>query len=370
LSFSEYYKQLNIPSLVKKTENITSENVERVLSKNSWDISDFPTLISKAAEKYIEEIAVKSNKLTMQRFGKTIQIYIPLYISNYCDNSCLYCGYNVNNKTKRLKLSQQQILDEALILKKKGYRHILLLTGESQDRAGEKYILETIKTIAPHFSSIGLEIYPFETEGYKKLIEMGADSLTIYQETYNPECYEKYHVSGKKRNYEYRLDTPDRAGEAKFYRINLGALFGLYQWQYEAISLAFHLDYLQKKYWETKYSVSLPRIQSIGSDFRAPFEITDIEFAKLICAFRLIYPDVGINLSTRESALLRDNMIKLGVTMISAESGTSPGCYTGKNEEKQFDISDNRSLEEITTMLKSNGYDTVMKDWDKSYRSI
>ncbi|MFC1616654.1 2-iminoacetate synthase ThiH [Candidatus Margulisiibacteriota bacterium] len=327
-------------------------------------LRDFKRLISPEAFSDIESLAKKARQITKQRFGNTIQLYAPLYLGNICYNQCVYCGYNIKNKHKRVILNKSEILREGLILKEKGFNHILLLTGDAPKETSVSYIKKAIKILKPHFASISLEIYPLETAEYKELIQAGADSLTIYQETYHRPTYENMHLSGKKRDYDYRFDTPERAGKAGFYRINLGVLLGLYDWRYEALKLANHVDYLQKKYWQTKFSISIPRIQDMGQAFKSPHPVSDSDLVQLICAFRLVFPDLGITLSTREPAELRDHLLKLGITTISAESSTAPGGYTNKNNSEQFKVSDYRSLTEIKKLLQNNDFEPVMKDWD------
>ncbi len=296
-----------------------------------------------------------------------MQLFIPMYLSNVCYNNCSYCGFSMSNTYERITLTFDEIEKEALFLKEKGFQHILLLTGEA-DKSSVGYIAESIKRIQPHFSSIGIEIQPLSESDYGLMIQSGTDSLTVYQETYDPVAYAKYHTLGKKRNFKYRLDTPDRGGKAGFYRMNIGALMGLSDWRFEALSLAFHLTYLQKKYWQTKYAVSFPRIRDMVGQFTPAVDVTDVDLVQIICAFRLVFPDLGITLSTRESESLRNNMLKLGITTMSAESNTAPGGYLGKEHtEKQFETSDHRSLAEIKALLLLNGYEPVMKDWDKAF---
>jgi len=327
------------------------------------NLNQFKYLISEKALPNLEEIAQKAHKLTQQRFGNTLQIFVPLYLANVCYSNCVYCGYSVDRKFNRVVLNEERVLKEGLILKEKGFKHILLLTGEAPKETSVAYIKRCIKILKPHFASIGLEIYPLKTDEYKILIEAGADSLAVYQETYHKPTYKQMHLSGKKSNYDYRLDTPDRAGAAGFYRIHLGALLGLYEWKYEAVKLAKHIIYLQKKHWKTKFSVSMPRIQEMGHEFLQPYPVTDTDLVQFICAFRLTFPDLGITLSTREPASLRDRLLKLGITQISAESSTSPGGYSSDDGTNQFEVSDTRTLKDIKKLLVNAELEPVMKDW-------
>lgn len=363
--FSDEFHKIPIESLLNQIDSVTVPEVSAVLKNTKIKLHDFQKLISNSAQKYLEEMAQQAHNLTKQRFGATMQLYAPLYLSNYCQNQCVYCGYNASHHMPRKLLTNEEIAKEGKILKEKGFSHILLLTGESPQKAGLSYIQNAVAQLSKQFASIALEIYPMETHEYQSLIEAGADSLTIYQETYHKPTYEKVHLKGKKRDYTYRLNTPDRAGQAEFYRLNIGALLGLYDWRYEALSLANHVDYLSKRYWKTKLSISIPRIQAMGYGYIPPSPISDRELVQLICAFRLTFPDIGITLSTRESANLRDHLIPLGITAISAESQTSPGGYSGKKESEQFQVSDKRTLKQIQKLLQKKGYDPVMKDFIK-----
>jgi 2-iminoacetate synthase len=367
MTFSTLFKPENIAEQVKNSLAITPQDVKTVLGKSTFSMADFVVLISPAAKPFLETLAQKSHTLTVQRFGKVMQLFIPMYLANVCYNNCAYCGFSMSNTYERIVLTPEEILKEALFLKEKGFQHLLLLTGEA-DKSSVGYIADAVKQLHPHFSSIGIEIQPLSEEDYGLMIRSGSDSLTVYQETYDPVAYAKYHTLGKKRNFTYRLDTPDRGGKAGFYKMNIGALMGLSDWRFEAFSLAQHLTYLQKTYWQTKYSVSFPRIRDMVGEFTPAYDVTDSDLVQLICAFRLVFPDLGITLSTRESAALRDSLIKLGVTMISAESNTAPGGYLGKDHtEKQFETSDHRSLAEIKALLMLNGYEPVLKDWDRSF---
>ena len=349
-------------SIIKK---ITKEDIQNCLKKEKFTSKDLNILISDEAENYLEIMAQKSKKITEQRFGKTMQLFIPMYLSNECFNSCKYCGFSIENKYPRTTLTKKEILEEGRILKNKGFKHLLLLTGEAPGKVGTKYICEAINILSPLFPSIGIEVQPLTEKDYRKTIESGADTLTLYQETYHPETYDKVHTRGKKKNFKYRLNTTDAAGLAGFYKINIGTLLGLYNWKYEALSLRDHLDYLTKKYWKTKFGISFPRIKDMIGEFTIENPVNDKKYVQIILAFRLCYPDINITLSTRENKELRDNLIHLGITNMSAESHTNPGGYSGKDAEKQFEISDTRSIEEIKDMLNRNGFEPVTKDWDR-----
>ena len=364
MSFVKHLDTLPIDTLIHKSLATSSEEVKQTIDKNRWSHTDLPTLLSPAAIPYLERMAQKAKKLTEQRFGNTMQLFIPMYLSNECYNNCTYCGFSMKFKYPRVTLSDKEILAEAKILKEKGFKHLLVLTGEAPGKVGEDYISHAIKLLSPHFSSIGIEIQPLRESGYTKMIQAGSDSLTLYQETYHREAYAHYHTAGKKRNYDLRLNAVEEGGKAGFYRLNIGALLGLHDWRYEAFALGEHLTYLQKTYWKSKLSVSFPRIQKMVGPFKVEDEVTDTDLVQCITAFRLCFPDSGITLSTREPAWLRDRLIHLGITSMSAESHTEPGGYSGKKAEKQFEISDERSLADVEKMLIESNFEPVYKDWD------
>jgi 2-iminoacetate synthase len=310
-------------------------------------------------------MAMLSKQKTQKHFGKTIQLYIPLYLSNYCSNSCVYCGFNSKNNIKRTILNDAEILQEVDAIKKMGFEHILLVTGENSKKAGLYYLLNAIELIKPHFASVSAEIQPLEINEYKQLIQAGLSSVYIYQETYNKDKYQYYHPIGNKNNFEYRLATPERLGNAGIYRIGLGALLGLENWRVEAFFLALHLCYLQKHFWRTKYSISFPRIRPHSGTYQPNFPVTKKELAQLIWAFRLFDEDVEITLSTRESINFRNNMLTLGITSMSAASKTDPGGYAVNiNELEQFEVDDSRLPQELITEIETQNYTAIWKDWD------
>ncbi len=364
--FSNQFNHNLTEQKVSQSLLTSEENVKNCLKKTLFSSQDLITLLSPNAENYLEILAKKSVTLTRQRFGNTMQLFIPMYLSNECYNTCTYCGFSLEYNYKRKTLNPSEIKKEATLLAKKGFKHILLLTGESPKHVSTPYLKEALEIITPLFSSVGIEVQPLQENEYKILINSGADKLTLYQETYHKESYLKYHTFGLKRNFNNRLDAVEKGAKAGFYQINIGALLGLYDWRYEALAMAEHLDYLMKKFWKVKYAISFPRIQDMIGKFQEPYPITDKHLTQLITAFRIVYPDLGITLSTRESQELRDNLTPLGITTMSAESNTSPAGYTGGHHEEQFQINDTRSLETIITMLKKKNLDPVTKDWDTS----
>lgn len=364
--FSEYIQTLPLEDLVSTSLFATSHQLERRLNKHTFTLDDLPYLISPAAEKKIETLAQKSAELTKQRFGNTMQLFIPMYLSNECYNTCTYCGFSKEHNYERVTLTDNQIDNELKIIKQKGFQHILLLTGESPKKVDATYIQNAVTLARKQFNSVGIEVQPLKENEYKNIIHAGADNLTLYQETYHYESYLNYHLSGIKRQYKKRLDAVEAGARAGFYKINIGILCGLYDWRYDCMALAYHMNYLTKKYWKTKFAVSFPRINDMIGNFNVKFETNTMALVQMICAFRLIFPDITITLSTREPASLRDKLIHLGITQLSAESNTAPGGYATCESEKQFEISDERSLDDIKNMLINNNFEPVMKDWDSS----
>ena len=368
--FSDLIQDTSFENGIYKVKNQDIKNVEKALSKSLQkkilDFEDYLALISPSALNYLKEMASLSRNTTRMRFGNTIQLFMPLYLSNECRSSCLYCGFSYENKIPRKTLNFDELKSEAKTLKKKGIQHILILTGEEYKNTSVSYIQKCIEILRDFFVSISIEIYPLYTEPYKKLIQSGASSLILYQETYDKKSYEKFHIRGMKKNMKYRLDGPDRGGLAGFRKIGLGVLFGLANPLGELFFLGKHVFYLTKKYWKTSLQVSFPRIKKAESNFTSVFEINDKQLLQYICAMRICFPEIELVLSTRERAYLRDNFIDLGITQISVESKTEPGGYSNSKELKQFEIDDKRSIAELVQMIKSKNLEPVYKDFDLS----
>ncbi len=349
---------------------VSVADARAALSKPRLDFNDYLTLLSPAAAEIIEELAVKAQELTKKNFGKAILLYAPLYLCNECDNNCVYCGFSRTLKEKRLCLAPAEAAAEAKILADKGFQHVLLVSGEKRDKVTLAYLKETISLLHHKFASISLEIFPLEESEYRELYAAGADGVTIYQEVYNRETYAKVHPRGPKADYDFRLLAPERAARAGFYRINIGTLLGLGDWAEEAASLGRHAAYLKKAYWRTQIAVSFPRLKVSAAGFKPPRPVSDRQLIQLICALRIYQPTLGLVLSTREPPELRDNLIPLGITQMSAESATSPGGYSGNFAAgEQFTISDKRPVAEVVAAIAARGYDPVFKDWDKGYIS-
>ncbi len=348
----------------------------------------FEDLISPKSDADLESLAQESRALTLQNFGRTMRLFAPLYLSNECINNCRYCGFSRDNPILRVTLSVDQVVAEGRHLARAGFRQVLLVAGEHPKFISLSYLADCVRALAPDFSSISIEVGPMETADYIPIVEAGAEALVVYQETYDREIYSELHTSGPKRDFNWRLDCAERGYDAGFRRIGIGALFGLAPWQEEAVCLAAHAEYLLKRCWQAQITVSLPRLRPAAGEFQPAFSMTDRELAQLICAFRITFPQVGIVLSTRERADLRDALVPLGVTMMSAGSHTEPGGYTGQGAQElhrtvrgkivapefqngedrlatgQFEISDERSPAEIADVLRRRGFEPVWKDWD------
>ncbi|NQY67712.1 MAG: 2-iminoacetate synthase ThiH [Flavobacteriales bacterium] len=343
-----------------------ARDVERALSSPRRDLEDFKALISPAAAPYLEEMVQMSSALTKKRFGNTVQMYIPLYLSNECNNICTYCGFSLNNPIKRKTLSDEEILKEVAVIKAMKFDHVLIVTGESSDKVGLDYIKNAINIIKSHFSNVSMEVQPMDQNEYEELKELGLNSVYVYQETYRSETYKEHHPKGRKSNFEYRIETPERLGNAKIHRIGLGVLLGLEDWRVDSFFTAAHLSYLEKKFWQTKYSISFPRLRPCSGVDNLKSNLSDKELAQLISAFRIFNGEVELSLSTREEESFRNNSMKLGITSISAGSKTSPGGYSNETEElEQFEISDERSPARFASELIAKGYEPVWKDWDR-----
>ena len=347
----------------------TPADVERALTTSKRTLEDFKALISPAATDYLEPMAQLSQQLTQKRFGKTVQLYVPLYLSNECQNICTYCGFSLDNKVRRKTLSGVEVMQEVAAIKAMGYDHVLLVTGEANQTVHVEYFKKVLELIRPHFSHISMEVQPLEVADYEQLKPYGLNTVLVYQETYHQEDYRKHHPKGKKSNFYYRLDTPDRLGQATIHKMGLGVLIGLEDWRTDSFFTALHLDYLEKTYWQTRYSLSFPRLRPFSGGLEPKVEMRDKELVQLICAYRLFNEEVELSISTRESEKFRNNIIKLGITSMSAGSKTNPGGYVVEPESlEQFEISDERSPAEITAMLKAQGYEPIWKDWDRMYQ--
>src|SRR6059036_3512895 len=366
------------------------ETLDNLALKKSELVERFENLLAPVDNARFEEMAQEARSLTRQNFGRTMRLFAPLYLSNECINNCRYCGFSRDNPILRVTLDKDEVIAEAQHLARQGFRQILLVAGEHPKFVSRDYLAECVRVLAPDFSSISIEVGPMETKDYVRTVEAGAEGLVVYQETYNRGVYAEMHTAGPKRDFNFRLDCAERGYAAGFRRLGIGALIGLSRWQDEAIALAAHLEHLFKHCWQAQITVSLPRLRPAAGGFRPLFSITDRELAQLVCVLRITFPQIGIVLSTRERAALRDSLALIGITMMSAGSHTEPGGYTRRGREHlhqtvrgrivapeyhddedqlataQFEISDERSPAEIAAVLRRRGLEPVWKDWDQA----
>jgi 2-iminoacetate synthase len=367
-----------------------AETLDNLALKKSQLVQQFEHLIAPKSDRELETMAQTSRSLTLQNFGRTMRLFAPVYLSNECINNCRYCGFSRDNPILRVTLDLDEVIAEAAHLARQGFRQILLVAGEHPKFVSRGYLAECVRALTPDFSSISIEVGPMETEDYVPIVDAGAEGLVIYQETYNRAVYAEMHTAGPKRKFNFRLGCAERAYAAGFRRLGIGALIGLSPWQDEAVALAAHLEHLFKHCWRAQITVSLPRLRPASGGFHPLVSISDRELAQLVCALRMTFPQLGIVLSTRERAPLRDALALIGVTMMSAGSHTEPGGYTRQGREHlhrtvrgrivapeyqdgedqlatgQFEISDERSPDEIAAVLRDGGIEPVWKDWDQA----
>jgi 2-iminoacetate synthase len=373
--FTEIFNRYEWGAVKQSIYGKRAADVERALVKSHRDLEDFKALISPAAAPYLEEMAQLSHGLTQKRFGRVIQLYIPLYLSNECQNICTYCGFSYENKIRRRTLSSGELLREVMAIRDMGFEHVLLVSGEANQTVGVDYFIRALEVVRPHFSHISMEVQPLDREDYSQLMRHGLNTVLVYQETYHREDYKLHHPKGKKSNFDYRLETPDRLGKAGIHKIGLGVLIGLEDWRTDSWFTALHLQYLERTYWKTKYSLSFPRLRPFSGEEAAgerPYglqpkvEMKDRELIQLICAYRLLDEEAELSLSTRESPVFRDHAVRLGITAMSAGSRTNPGGYVVDHESlEQFEIDDVRSSAAVAEMIRRQGYEPVWKDWDQ-----
>lgn len=368
MGFTEIFDSYRWEEVKESIYAKTKTAVEEALHRRRRTIEDFKALLSPAAASYLEPMARLSRQLTRKRFGNVIRLYIPLYLSNECQNICTYCGFSHDNDLRRKTLSATEILTETAFLKDTGYDQLLLVSGEAHQTVGIDYFLKAIRLVRPHFSTIAMEVQPLAEEEYALLVQEGLNTVLVYQETYHKDDYRKHHPKGRKSNFYYRLETPDRLGRTGIHTIGLGVLIGLEDWRTDSCFTALHLQYLEKKYWRTRYSLSFPRLRPHSGGLTPKVEMSDRELVQLICAWRLLDEELDLSLSTRESEVFRDHAVKIGITSMSAGSRTNPGGYVvAPGSLEQFEIDDRRSPQEIAAMIRAQGYEPVWKDWDRSF---
>jgi len=366
-SFKAAFQSYEWAVIQERIQAQTADHVQQALQKTGpRTLDDLMALLSPAAVPFLEDMARQSRQLTRKRFGKVVQMYIPLYLSNVCQNICTYCGFRADNRIDRVVLNEEEVLKEIEVIRAYGFDHILLVTGEANRSVGMAYFRRILKVVRPHFAHIAVEIQPLDQPEYEELRTLGVNTVYIYQETYGPR-YAEYHPKGKKADFDYRLETPDRLGRAGIHRIGLGALIGLDDWRTDAWFTGLHLDYLRRKFWRTKYSISCPRLRP-AAGFQPQVNMTDRQLVQLICTYRLFDENVELSLSTREAPRFRDHVIQLGITSLSAGSKTEPGGYALHTAAlEQFAIEDGRSPAEVAEMITRQGYEPVWRDWDPLY---
>ncbi len=348
--------------------NEDAGRVRRVLAKRRKTVDDFALLLSPGGEQILEELAQTARQITLGRFGRAVQLYAPLYLSNHCVGLCPYCGFSAKQSIGRRTLDVGEIEVEAMALKETGMSHVLLVAGESPGRLDIPLLADIVRRLKTMFCSVTLEIAPQDQPGYAQLVQAGADGITLYQETYDEQRYHRFHHRGPKADYAFRLGALDRAGAVGMRCLTVGALWGLSPWRSEAYHLGRHARKLQHSWWKSQVSIGLPRLHSVPSGFDIPFPMADRSLAQVIAALRIFLPDAGLVLSTRESPVLREGLVHLGITQLSAGSKTEPGGYTRAGQSgEQFPVTDDRSPAEVASSLCALGYDPVWKDWDPAF---
>lgn len=402
MGFAEEYRRLPMNAWMAASRESTEADVAEVLRRREpLTITDFATLLSPAAGRSLETMARRSAALTRRRFGKVIRLFAPLYLSNECINNCAYCGFSRDNPILRVTLRPEDVVREAGALRRQGFRNVLLVAGEHPRFVSDGYLRDCVRLVGAEIPSVSIEVGPMESKDYRPIVEAGADGLVVYQETYDREVYSEVHTLGPKKDFDWRLDTPERGYAAGFRRLGIGALYGLADWRWEALSVAAHASWLLRHCWKATVTLSLPRLRPCAGAYVPKTHLGDREMVQLVCALRLFLPDAGLVLSTREPAVLRDGLFPLGVTLVSAGSHTEPGGYTGAGSDQvhyttrgrieapgsgegvavpasgrttaaagQFEIADDRSAEEVARVIERLGFEPVWKDWDAALTAV
>jgi len=367
MSFLTELNRIDVAAIKKLIYDTTTADVERTLSRQSWSVADLPVLLSPAAVQFLEPLAAHARRITFLRFGKAVRLYAPLYISNECVNACAYCGFNRTNRIDRRTLTIEEVVQEAAVLHRQGFRHLLLVSGEHPEKVPRAYLEEIAARLARSFAALSIEVYPMDEPDYRHLANAGITGIAIYQETYDREVYQKFHA-GPKADFAYRLAAPERAGSAGYREIGIGALLGLTDFRIDIALLGFHAAYLMKKFWRAQIAVSFPRLRAAYGGFTPPAPVCDRDLAQIIFALRMVLPDADLVLSTREKPAFRDGMAGLGITRMSAGSKTKPGGYALSDEAlEQFEVADTRSPADVATMLVRKNLEPVWKDFDQHF---
>ena len=364
MSFYQQFSAYAAQPIQQQFEAVTEAEVRGAINRTTPSFDDFLALTSPAASPLLEEMAAKASRLTNQHFGRTIHLFTPMYLSNHCANHCVYCGFNCNVDIPRSKLSKEQLEQEAAAIVATGLKHLLILTGEAPGKAGVDYIEECMEVLRPHFPSVSIEVFAMDEDEYGRLVKAGVDGLTIYQETYDEELYARLHPRGPKKDFRYRLDAPERGCKAGMRVVNIGALLGLGDWRKDALITGLHARYLMDLYPEVDISVSLPRMRPHAGGWQPATVASDRDLVQIMLALRIFLPRLGITVSTRESAEFRENILPLGVTKMSAGVTTAVGGHSQDDDQVgQFEICDERSVDEMCEVLKKHGFQPVFKDW-------
>ncbi len=370
MSFYDEISKLDLDKFKDVVESRTDADVERALSKTSpLDVEDFAALISDNARKhYLKDMVMTSMQLTRKRFGRTVNMYVPLYLTNLCTNKCAYCGFSAMNKFARTVLTMDEIKEECEAIAKLGFQNILLVTGESERRGGMDYFRQVLPIVKPYAAYLQMEVQPLDTEDYAELKTLGLDAVSVYQETYHPATYKAVHLAGKKMDMRYRMETPDRLGQAGIDKVGIGALLGLYDWRVDCCALALHVLYMRQHYWKTRLSVSFPRLRPAAGGYEPHMPVSDAQLVQLIAAWRIFDHELDLTISTRESAQFRDMIIPYGITAVSAQSSTEPGGYAHKGKYlEQWHVNDDRTVEQVVKALELNGLQAVFHDASTTY---
>ena len=363
------FKLPDFGSLPARIRASRREDVEAALGRERLSSDDLAALLSPAAEALLPAMARQAAAITRRRFGQVIQLYAPLYLSSYCFNRCLYCGFSVDNEIPRRCLSLEEAAAEAKILARRGFEHILLVSGEAPAKMGVDYLEELARRLRDDFAAISIEIQPLKEAEYARLFAAGITAVAVYQETYDRQTYDEVHLAGLKADYDRRLEIPARVARAGMREVGLGTLLGLADWRAEGLALGLHLTWLRKLAWRTAFTISFPRLRPASGSFKPRVEVSEKNLSQLLFALRLFDPDLGLILSTREEQRYRDGMIGLGPTRYSAGSCTVPGGYGDSGAEgEQFAIGDHRDLQEVAAAIRAKGHDPVLKDWDPIFQ--
>ncbi|HAO91654.1 MAG: 2-iminoacetate synthase ThiH [Succinivibrio sp.] len=370
MSFFDVLSKYDVDKFKELVDSKTDKDIELALAKQgAHTIDDFAALISERARTHYLDVMVQmSMQLTRKRFGRCINMYLPLYLTNLCSNKCAYCGFSVANKFKRVVLTLEEIEEELQAMNKMGYTNILLVSGENSHKAGMPYFEQVLPLAKNYADYLQMEVQPLETDEYARLKELGLDAVSVYQETYHPEYYKKVHLAGKKADMRFRMETPDRLGQAGIDKVGMGALLGLYDWKVDLVATAMHVLYMRDKYWKTNLSISFPRLRPAQGGFEPHSPVSDAKLLQIICAWRIFDNELDLTISTRESAQFRDLILPVGITALSAGSSTEPGGYAHKGQNlEQWTVNDARPVDEVVKVMEESGFDAVFHNASTTY---